>query len=280
MDLYLAILGLTLTSLASGTAMCKYPQDSSITDLTAQKLLVGTELTYNCDLGHSTAIENIVTYKCVNSDGVNKWISEDCHCRKFDDNTINTDLGIDFSDCEVSTNVNEIIPKDYCGPPPTATNAKLNLSASIFPVGQEFYYSILCDVHDQNRTHGVLKCQDSSVTWNKLSDGCINKSNGPQQDNNGSHGKSNVSHHDNNGSHGKCNGSHEAEVTKYTGVHAHCVGVAVGVIIAIMMIFGIFKIAQWRMKSTGKGKFLQRNNTSTQKEEEINTAHVPLNEKL
>ncbi|XP_066446011.1 uncharacterized protein [Eleutherodactylus coqui] len=239
MDLYLAFLGLTLPSLmrfASGRAMCPYPSDSSITGLTAKKYLVGTKLLYQCDPEHFAGLMDVFFYTCKNSNGVNKWISQDCYCHKHNGITTNTEIGNKSSDCEVPTNVNETVPGDYCGPPPSVKNATLDLSESNFPAGQEFHYRRQCNDHDQNRHRGVLKC-NSSGAWNPLLDGCI------------------------------------------SSIHATCIGVAVGGIIAGVVLFAILIIVQWRIKSTGNVKFFERNNVSAQKEEEMITAHVPLNAK-
>ncbi|XP_044132672.1 uncharacterized protein LOC122925382 [Bufo gargarizans] len=277
MDLYIAILGLTLPSMmrfVSGGEMCNYPPDSAITNLTAERFLAGTELTYNCDPDHFAGITNYLTYTCDNSNGNNRWISEFCYCRRSDSTTTNTEIGNDSSHCEVSNTMNETIPTgDYCGPPPTVKNAKLDLSESTFPVGQEFNYIFECDGHAENTSHGVLQCQDASA-WIQLSDGCINKTfkSAPWPYNIGI----NCTERNDNRS-VKSDGSHEAEVTPCAGVYTICVNVAVGAITAIMVIFAIFKIAQWRIKSTGKGKFLQRTTVSTEKEEEMNAVHVPLN---
>ncbi|XP_073506838.1 uncharacterized protein [Phyllobates terribilis] len=269
MDLYLAILGLTLPSLmgfASGKEMCDYPSDLSITNLTSEKFLVGSQLAFSCDPDYFAGFIDHFSYICDNSNGVIRWMSQDCHCHKVHGRTTNIQIGKDSSNCEEPTNMNETITKDYCGPIPSVINAQLDLSESKFPVGQELHYRLQCDHLEDNRTHGVLRCQDSSgsVDWIKLYDECIDKSKG--------------SHPNNIGSHGKCNGSHPVEVTDCTGGgFARCVSFAVGVISVILVIWAIFKITHWKLKSTGKAKLSQRNTALAQKEGEMNAAHVPLN---
>ncbi|KAG8576848.1 hypothetical protein GDO81_009999 [Engystomops pustulosus] len=219
--------------------------------ITLEKFLVGTSLMYICDPNHFAGHLDFLLYTCDHSNEVNKWISEYCYCREFGTDT-NTEFGADSSDCRVSTNLNETIPKvnNFCGPPPTVKNAELNLSASTFSVGQEIIYSFQCG-HGQNRTKGILKCQHSgeSAAWIKERSGCINKS----------------------------NGSHEAEGTNYTA-HTYALCVSVSVIIVFMVIFSTYKAVQWRMKSTGKCKMLRKNTAPAHNEEEVNDAHVPLNE--
>ncbi|XP_069618450.1 uncharacterized protein [Ranitomeya imitator] len=251
----------------SPAELCHYPSDLAITNLTAEKFLVGSLLTFNCDPDYFAGFTDDFSYTCDNSNGVVRWMSEDCHCHKVHGRTTNIQIGKESSNCEVPTNVNETITKDYCGPIPSVINAQLDLSQSKFPIGQELHYRLKCDHLDDNRTHGVVRCQDSSgsVDWIKLYDECINKSKG--------------SHPNNIGSHGKCNGSHPVEVTNCTGCgFAPCVSFAIGVISVIVVIWTVFKITHWKIKSTRKAKFSQRNTVIAQKEGEMNAAHVPLNE--
>ncbi|XP_056425324.1 uncharacterized protein LOC130366963 isoform X2 [Hyla sarda] len=228
-----------------------------MTDFTAEKYLVDTELKYKCDDGLFAGLQDYFSYSCVNVAGVKTWKSDNCYCLKYDGTPTNEEIRKSV-ECEVSTN--DTIPKDGCASPPIVINAKLDLSESEFLVGQELHYSFLCEDQGQNRRHGVLKCEDSSagIRWVKLSAGCANKTNRL-------HGKTNGSHQGNNCSHGESNASHQK-----AGVYAHYI--CVGVITAIMVIFAIFKIAQWRIKSTG-------NPMSAAKDEEMNAANVPLNEK-
>ncbi|XP_069812307.1 uncharacterized protein [Dendropsophus ebraccatus] len=279
MDSSLTIVGLTLLSLmglASGEGTCSYPSDSSVTDLTAKNLLVGTTLKYKCYEDHFAGIMSTLKYECENLSGVYMWISKTCNCHKYGDKTTNTEIGKNSNDCEISTTVNGTTPQGYCGPPPTALNAKLDLPASTFLVGQELHCSFLCDDHDQTRAFGVLKCQASSVgvDWIKLSDGCINKSSKSLGKDNGSYQNQVTNCAESSKSPGKDNGSHQNQVTNCAGMYGSCVCVSIGLITAIMVIFAIFKVAQWIIKSTAK-----RNTMSAQKDEEMNGAHVPLTEK-
>ncbi|XP_075199627.1 uncharacterized protein LOC142302450 [Anomaloglossus baeobatrachus] len=214
------------------TEMCSDPSDLNITNVTAIKFLVGTQLSFTCDPEYYVGNTNQFHYDCVNYSHVIRWKSKNCYCR------------------------------NYACLPLSVINAQLDLSESSFPVGQELHYIYQCDNPDNSRAHGVLRCQLSggSVDWIKLSDECMNT---------------------NDGSHGKGNRSHPVEETKCTGGgFVSCVSFAIGVISVIVVIWTIFKIAQWRIKSTGKAKFLQRNTESGQKEEEVNAARVPLTEKL